>query len=92
MFVSFAEKSPHASSYRLKIRGTIAAQLILRAAMRKTPAQYQEVPTHCDNNGVLNYGSKAERKLKEKQAQFDALYVMKGLVSDSPVKRVLNLV
>jgi hypothetical protein len=86
MFVSFAEKSLHASSYRSEVLGAIAAQLILRAATRNVPAQYQEVPTYCDNKGVLNHGSQAEKELKEKQAQFDVLHVMKTLIAESPVK------
>ena len=47
--------------------------------------EYPSVPEYCDNKGVLNHGGKAERDLKEKQAQFDVLHVMKGLVVDSPV-------
>ena len=85
MFVSFAEKSSHASSYRSEILGAIAAQLILRAATRNAAAQYQVVPTYCDNKGVLNHGNQAEKELKEKQAQFNVLHVMKTLIADSPV-------
>ena len=70
----------------------IAAHLILGAAARNTPAQYQEVLTYCDNTGVLNHGSKTERELKEKQAQFDVLYITEGLVSDSLVKTVFTCV
>ena len=59
MFVSFAEKSLHASGYRSEILGAIAAQLILRAVTRNVPVQYQEVPTDCDNKGLLNHVSQA---------------------------------
>jgi hypothetical protein len=86
MFVSFAEKSLDAPSYRSEVLGAIAAQLILRAATRNVPSQYQEVPTYCDNKGVLNHGSQAEKELREKQAQFDVLHVMKTLIAKSPVK------
>ena len=72
--------------------GAIAAQLILRAATRNVPAQYQEVPTYCDNKGVLNHGSQAEKELKEKQAQFDVLHVMKTLIAESPVKSAFQWV
>ena len=85
MFVYFAEKFPQASSYRSEILGDIAAQLILSAVTRNTSAQYQEIPMCCDDKRVLNYSIKAERELKEKQAQFDVLCGMKGPVSDSPV-------
>ena len=44
MIVYFAEKSPHASSYGSEILGTIALQLILRAATYTTQSQYWEVP------------------------------------------------
>ena len=40
IFVSFAEKSLHSSSYRLEILSDIAAQLILRAITRNVSAQY----------------------------------------------------
>ena len=66
--ISFAEKLWHASSYRSEILGAIAAQLIVRATTRNVPAQYQEVPTYCDNKGVLNHVSQAEKELKERQA------------------------
>ena len=51
---------------------------------------YQEVPTNFDNKGVLNYGTKAEKDLKEEQTQGDVLYVTKGLSSDNLVKTVVN--
>ena len=50
IIVSVAEKSLHASRYRSEILGVSIAKLILRAATRNVPAQYQEVPTYCDNN------------------------------------------
>ena len=43
------------------------------------------MPIYCGDKGVLNHGGKAERDLKEKQAQFDVLHVMKDLVVESPV-------
>ena len=92
MYTSFAERSQHASSYRAEILGAIAAQLILRAVTRNLPREYQEVLVYCDNRGVLNHGRKAEKDLKEKQAQFDVLYVMKGLILDSPVTSLFRWV
>ena len=86
MCVSFTEKSLHTSSYRSEILGAIAAQLILRAATRNVPAQYQKILTYCDNKGVLNHDSQAKKEPKEKQAQFDVLRVMKTLIAVSPVK------
>ena len=53
--------------------GAIAVQLILRAVTRNVSAQYQEVPIYCDNKGVLNHGSQAEKELKETQAQSNVL-------------------
>ena len=47
---------------------------------------------YCDNKGVLNHGGKAEKDLKEKQAQFDVLHVMKGLIVDSPVTSLFRWV
>ena len=85
MSVSFAEKSIHASNYRSEILGVSVAQLILRAATRNVSAQYQEVPTYVDNKRVPNNGSQAEKELKEKQAQFDVLRVIKTLIAESPV-------
>ena len=67
----------HASSYRSEILGAIAVQLILRAATRNASTQYREIPTYCNNRGVLNHGSQAEKELKETQAQFDFLRFMK---------------
>ena len=92
MYVSFAEKSLHASSYRSEILGVISTQLISKASSRNVPAQYQEVPTYCDNKGVLNHVSQAKKQLKEKQAQFDVLRVMKTLIAESPVKSAFQWV
>ena len=83
-FFSFAENSLHALSYRSEILGDVSHQLILRVATRNVSAQYQEIPVYCDK-GVLNHGSQAEEELKEKQAQFDVIHVMKTLIADSPV-------
>ena len=78
-------RSHYTSSYRSEIRGNIAAQLILRSTTRNVPAQYQEVPTSCDNKGVCNHDSQAKKELKKKQGQFNVLHVMKMLISESPV-------
>ena len=85
LFLSFAERSPHASSYRSEILGAVAAQLIVKAAARDRTAAYPDVPVYCDNKGVLNHGGEAERELKEKQSQFDVLHVMKVLITASLV-------
>ena len=85
MFVSFAEKLSRASSYRSEILGAIAAQLTCRATTGSVSAQFQEVPTYCDTKGELNHGSQTEKELKQKQANFDVLYVIKTLIAESPV-------
>ena len=85
LYRSFAEKSPHATSYRAEILRAIAVQLIPKAATQNEPREYPGVPVYCDNKGVMNHEGKAERDLKEKQAQFDVFHVMKGLIMDSPV-------
>ena len=85
MFVSFAKNSPHASSYRSEILGAIAAQLTCRATTGSVSAQFQEVPTYCDTKGELNHGSQTEKELKQKQANFDVLYVIKTLIAASLV-------
>ena len=92
MFVFFNEKSLYASSYRSEILGAIDAQLILRAATRNVPAQYQEVPTWGDNKEVLNHGNQAEKELKEKQTQFNILHVMNALIEENSVKSVFQSV
>ena len=93
MIVSFAERSRHATNYSVEILGAIATQLILNAATRNmSDCENLSVVTHCDNKGVLNHGGKAEAELKEKQAQFDVLHVLKGLVSASKVLTTFNWV
>ena len=86
LFVAFAEHTPNATSYRSEILGAIAAQLVLKAATRNKQRTYPPVPIYCDNKGVLNHGSDAEKELKEKQVQFDVLHVMKRLVTESLVE------
>ena len=82
-FVSFSEKSLPVSSYMSGILGDIVVQLILRAATKNVLAQYQEVPKYCENKGVLNHGSQAEKELKNKQAPFNVLHVMRILIPES---------
>ena len=85
LFTALSERSPSATSYRSEILGAFAAQLVLRAATHNVRREYPSVPIYCDNKGVLNHGGEAEGELKEKQAKFDVLHVMKGLIVDSPV-------
>ena len=92
LFATFAEKSPDASSYRSDILGVIATQLIIRAATHNVQREYPKLPIYYDNQGVLNHGGKAKRELKEKQAQFDVLHVMKDLVMDSPADSLFRWV
>ena len=66
MYTKFAEKSPHASSYRSEILGAMAAQLIIRAATVGLTANVPKINVYCDNKGVLNHGGDVERELKEK--------------------------
>ena len=40
----------------------------------------------------MNHGSQAKKELKEKQAQFNILHVMKPLMAESPVKSVVQWV
>ena len=64
----------------------------MRVVTGNVQAQYQEVPTYCDNKGMVNHGSQAKKELKEKQAQFGVLHVMRTLIAESPVMSALKLV
>ena len=80
------EKSDSADNYRAEVLGGIMIQLVLKAASQLQSSPYAPVQIHCDNLGVVNHGNTPTRSLKEKQAQADALRILKHLIQTSPLE------